>query len=166
MMLRAPAASLRGHGDRMRNWGVGCSAAILLCGFLVVRACEPGPGASYVRLAYADEPKAPTLTHVRVLWSGENAAYSEVLPGQELGYVMYPTGGGGELTLLFTMNGEEHAWTGHVGQRNSNGRYGVLLQVDPLGTVRETHCSHPCPGSERPWYEPYRTRVRQLIGLD
>lgn len=165
-MSLSALASHRGTGDLVAKLALGCSFVVLLVGFLTVRACEPGPGASYVRLAYADEPGAPKLTNVRVLWSGENAAYSEVRPGQELGYIMYPIGGGGELTLLFTIDGEEHAWTGHVGKPNTNGRYGVLLAVNPVGTVHESHCAHPCPGSERPWYEPYRTRILQPFGLD
>lgn len=153
-------------GETMRRWGVGCGVVLLLFGFLVVRACHPGDGASYVRLIYPEVRGAPVLMNVRVLWAGENAAYDELWPGQTFGYLMYPIGGEGELTVLFTRQGEQHAWSSRVGTPHNEGRFGVTIRIDSNGTVTEEHCKHPCPGSERPWYEPYRTRALALIGLE
>lgn len=79
---------------------------------------------------------------------------------------MYPYGGAGELTVLFTVDGEPHQYTRMIGTRNEGARWGVEIRIDPLGTVKTRVCRHPCPGSEKPWYEPYRTRFLQLLWLD
>jgi hypothetical protein len=149
----------------MRGWFTGCGLILLIACVAMVRVCQPPEGASYVQLIYPDERGAPNLTNVRVLWSGENAAYDVVRPGQHFGYLMNPIGGGGELTVLFTLSGERHSWTGRIGQPGARARYGVQIQISPLGVVTETHCTHPCPGSGRPWYEPYRTRILEIFGL-
>jgi hypothetical protein len=149
----------------VRRGLLGCGGLLLLCGALIVRACQPGPGASYVQLDYPELPGAPALTTVRVLWSADKVGEEELPPGQPFASLMYPLGGGGEMTVLCTIDGKQHVWQGYVGRAGDNARWGVQIAIDPLGTILVKHCKHPCAGSERPWYEPWRTRTLELFGL-
>lgn len=70
------------------------------------------------------------------------------------------------MTVLCTINGTVFHWSGSVGKPGSQERFGVRVEFGPLGSIRVSHCVHPCPGSERPWYEPWRTSALVLLGLN
>jgi hypothetical protein len=128
---------------------LGCGVLTVAAALLIVHSCQPGDGASYVQLSYPAQPGAPTLTTVRVTWSARKSGVEELKPGESFDSLMYPLGGGGEMSVLCTIDGKVHAWNGHVGQSGDNARYGVQIEIEPLGTIRVNHCKHPCPGSER-----------------
>jgi hypothetical protein len=100
------------------------------------------------------------------MWSGRKAGVEELQPGQSFASLMYPMDGGGEMTVLCTLDGTVFHWSGFVGKPGAHDRFGVQVELGPLGTIRVSHCTHPCEGSERPWYEPWRTSAVRLLGVD
>lgn len=77
---------------------------------------------------------------------------------------MSPGDGGGEITVLFNVDGKQHTWDGQIGEfrEGDETRYGVRITISPLGTVHETHCKHPCEASNLPWWEPWYEQARYL----
>jgi hypothetical protein len=70
--------------------------------------------------------------------------------------------GGGDMTLLFSIEGQKQAWSRKIGNVVTGKRYGVEITIGPLGTVDETHCERPCALSTQPWWEPWVDRARSV----
>jgi hypothetical protein len=133
-----------------------------LCAATIWEGCESRTGGSYVRVIYPEVAGAPVISSLRVLWVGEKMAGERMHPGDEISGMMYPHGGGGDITVLLTIGDQKLSWNGRVGKYDDERRYGVEIRLSPIGTIEESHCTHPCPSSRRPWYEPWRSSIRNL----
>lgn len=142
----------------------GCLVLLVLMGAALLWCARPRPEDSLVRLDYPEEPSAPSLSEVRVIWGSDKWAIESMEPGERFVGSMSPGDGGGELTVLFRIEGKQHTWDGRVGEFRDGDktRYGVRITINPLGVVRESHCMHPCEASLLPWWEPWYEQVRCL----
>jgi hypothetical protein len=149
------------------KWAAGCCllVVVLLGGGLVWCSTPPAEG-SLVRVEYPAEEGAPTLTGVRVFWGVDKWAIETMAPGEQLVGYMAPGDGGGQATVLFYTDGTQHSWDGDIGKSRDGDktRYGVRITLDPLGTVNETHCKHPCDASALTLYEQVRT-LKHALGI-
>lgn len=120
-------------------------------------ACDRGKDTgSYVQVSYPCEPGAPELESLRVTWGLDGIALGKVEPGDGVERTMVPGGGGGPITVSVWIGGTQHDTVRWVGAYDDGQRYGVRITLDPFGSASVVHCRHPCPGSVRPWTEPWR----------
>lgn len=96
----------------------------------------PPAGGSLVRVNYPAVHAAPTLTNVRVLWGGDKWAFETMAPGDHFAGPMYPIDGGGDMTLLFSIEGQKQAWSRKIGnvvteriERDENGLAARLFPI-------------------------------------
>lgn len=109
-------------------------AAAAVCCLVASASCSLKDG-SLVHVVYSDLVGAPVLNRLRVLWGMDDLAREVMTPGEEITGVLDPKGGGGPMTVLWTIDGEQYSWTGDVGAYDDGQRYGVEIRIDPIGTV-------------------------------
>jgi hypothetical protein len=97
-----------------------------------------------------------------VLWGVDKWGFVTVEPGDDIAGWMVPNGGGGRMTVLFDIDGKQHSWNGMVGSDDDGKVYGVRLEIDPLGSVYENHCEHPCDTAILTSKERWRRRAKTI----
>jgi len=137
---------------------------LLLLGMMLCQACGTGQQeGSYVRVSYPCEPGAPTIESLRVTWGLDGIALGKMEPSDDIERTMLPGGGGGPVTVSVWIGGKQHDTVRWVGAYNDDQRYGVKITLDPFGSANVVHCRHPCPGSVRPWNEPWRGMLAWML---
>jgi hypothetical protein len=126
-------------------------------------ACGELETGSYVQVAYPCEHGAPIIDSLRVTWGLDDLAAERIEPGDEFEGTMEPGGGGGEVNVLVWIGGNQRVSTRMVGAYDDGQRYGVTITIDPFGSATVSHCRHPCPGSVRRRYEPWRGLIASMF---
>ena len=125
--------------------------------------CKGTETGSYVQVNYPCVPGAPSIESLRVTWGVDKIGRERMEPGEEIAGFMEPGGGGGKITALLWIEGKQYVSEQDVGAYDDGERYGVRVELDPLGSAKIVYCRHPCTGSVRPWGEPWKGILASML---